>query len=185
MPGRKVGRTGYSDIPDQSRTNGNLSADELDNRNEAGDKFREALYFPGTTREEYTKGMRRPMGAGLPIGRTLTWRLEDHCKVTEWSDGKTTFTLPRLFTELIHAERDNVSLNDHAFLVADCKTLGCWVHLVVRHLGPYDPQGNYTIPTTATLRLYCNVCNAANDYGQHNLQFIRGPKPTADFRAAF
>ena len=56
MPGRKVGRTGYSDIPDQSRTNGNLSADELDNRNEAGDKFREALYFPGTTREESRKG---------------------------------------------------------------------------------------------------------------------------------
>jgi hypothetical protein len=56
---------------------------------------------------------------------------------------------------------------------------------VVRHLGPYDPQGNYTIPTTATFRLYCNVCFAANDFGQHDLKFIRGPKPTNDFKAAF
>jgi hypothetical protein len=158
---------------------------ELDESNEAGDKFRSALYFPGTTREEYAKGMRRPMGAGLSIGSILTWRLEDHWKVTKWSDGKTTFTLPRLFTEPIHAERDNASLNDHAFLVADCKTLGCWVHLVVRHFGQYDPQGNYVISTIATLRLNCNICGAGNDYGQHDLRFVRGPKPTADFVAAF
>jgi hypothetical protein len=162
--------------------------DELDEQgegSEAGDKFRDALYFPGTTREEYAKGMRRPMGAGLPIGRTLTSRLENHWKVMEWSDGKVTFTLPRLFTEPLHAERDNASLNNHVFLVADCKTLGCWVHLVVRHLALYDPHGTYPIPTTATLRLYCNICFAANDYGQHDLKLIRGPKPTNDFRAAF
>lgn len=159
--------------------------DELDDSNEAGDKLRDALFFPGTTREEYAKGMRRPTGAGLPIGRTLSWRLEDHWKVMEWSDGKITFTLPRLFTEPLHAERDNASLNDHVFLVADCRTAGCWVYFVVRHLGLYDPQGNYTIPPTATLRLYCNICFAATDYGQHDLKFIRGPKPTNDFKAAF
>src|SRR5271157_3547309 len=51
--------------------------DELDSSNEAGDQLRDALYFPGTTREEYAKGMRRPTGAGLPIGRMLTSRLED------------------------------------------------------------------------------------------------------------
>jgi hypothetical protein len=159
--------------------------DELDSSNEAGDKFRDALYFPNTTREEYAKGMRRPTGAGLPIGSTLTSKLEGLWKVTEWSDGKATFTLPRLFTEPIHAERDHASLNDHAYLVTDCKTLGCWVNLVVRHLGFYDPQGNYAIPAPGALRLYCNLCNAANDYGQHDLKFIRGPKPTSDFRPAF
>jgi len=156
---------------------------ELDDSNEAGDNLREALYFPGTTREEFAKGMRRPMGAGLPIGRTLTWRMEEQWKVMEWSDGNTTFTLPRLFTEPLHAERDNASLNNHVFLVADCKTVGCWVHLVVRHLGTYDPQGNYTIPPAGALRLYCNVCFAANNYGRHDLRFIRGPKPTCDFKA--
>jgi hypothetical protein len=157
--------------------------DGLDNCNEAGDKLRDALFFPGTTREEYAKGMRRPTGAGLPIGRTLTSRLEGHWKVMEWSDGKATFTLPRLFTEPLHAERDAASPNGHVFLVADCKTVGCWVHLVVRHLGPYEPAGNYTNPPAAALRLYCNICFAANDYGQHDLRFIRGPKPTNDFKA--
>lgn len=158
--------------------------DELDDSNDAGDKFRDALFFPGTTREEYAKGMRRPMGAGLPRGDTRTWRMENHWKAMEWSDGKMTFSLPRMFTEPIHSERDNESLNNHTFLVADCKTLGCWVHLVVRHLGLYDPQGNYTIPAITPLRLYCNLCYAANDYGQHDLKFIRGPKPTNDFKAA-
>jgi hypothetical protein len=159
--------------------------DELDNSSEAVDRFRDGLFFPGATREEFAKGMRRPMGAGLPIGRTLTSRLEDHWKVMEWNDGKMTFTLPRLFTEPLHAELDVASLNNHVFLVADCKTLGCWVHLVVRHLGLYDPQRNYAVPTTTALRLYCNICFAANDYGQHDLKFIRGPKPTNDFKAAF
>jgi hypothetical protein len=159
--------------------------DDLDNGNDPGDKFRNALYFPGTTREEYAKGLRRPMAAGLSIGSTVTWRLEDHWKITKWSDGKTTFSLPRLFTEPIHADRDNASPNDHVFLVADCKTLGCWVHLVVRHLSQYDPKGDYVIPAIATLRLSCNICGAGNDYGQHDLKFIRGPKPTADFVAAF
>ena len=159
--------------------------DDLDDSNEAGDKLRDALYFPGTTREEYAKGMRRPTGAGLPMARALNWRIEDHWKITEWNDGKTTFTLPRLFTEPIHAERDKETLNTHAFLVTDCKTVGCWVHLVVRHFGLYDPQGNYALPTTATMRLYCTLCHAANDYGQHDLKLIRGPKPTNDFKAAF
>jgi hypothetical protein len=159
--------------------------DDLDNSDEAGDKFRNALYFPGTTREEYAKGMRRPMGAGLSIGSILTWRLEEPWKITKWSDGKTTFSLPRLFTEPIHAERENASPNKHVFLVVDCKTLGCWVHQVVRHFSQYDPQENYVIPTIATLRLNCNICGAGNDYGQHDLRFIRGPKPTADFVAAF
>ena len=159
--------------------------DELDNSNEAGDKLRDATYFPGTTREEYAKGMRRPTGAGLPIGRTISSRLEDHWKVMEWSDGKMTFTLPRLFTEPLRSGSDNASVNNHVFLVADCKTVGCWVDLVVQHLGPYDPQGNYTIPTTPALRLYCNICFAANEYGQHDLKLIRGPKPTNDFKAAF
>jgi hypothetical protein len=159
--------------------------DELDTSDEAGNKLRDALFFPGTTREEYAKGMRRPTGAGLPRGHTLSSRLEDHWKVMEWSDGKMTFTLPRLFTEPLQAEHDTASLNNHVFLVADCRTLGCWVHLVVRHLGPYDPHGNYTIPTTAAHRLYCNICFAANDYGQHDLRLLRGPKPTNDFKAAF
>jgi hypothetical protein len=158
--------------------------DELDNSNEAGDKFRDALYFPGTTREEYAKGMRRPMGSGLSIERVLTSRLDDNWKISKWSDGKTTFTLPRLFTEPIDIEGDNASLS-HAFLVADCKTLGCWIHLVVRHLGQYDPQGHYVIPTIATLRLYCNICGSGNNYGQHDLKLIRGPKPTNDFQVAF
>jgi hypothetical protein len=159
--------------------------DELDDSNDAGDKFRSALYFPGTTREEYAKGMRRPMGAGLSIGSVLSWRLENHWKVTKWSDGKTTFTLPRLFTEPINAERDEASLNDHAFLAADCKTVGCWVRLVVQNLGNYDAHGNYALPAITTLRLNCNICGAGNDYGQHDLRFIRGPKPTNDFKEAF
>jgi hypothetical protein len=157
--------------------------DELDDSNECGDKLRNALFFPNTTREELAKGMRRPTGAGLPIAAKTNQRIEGYWMVTEWNDGRATFSLPRVFCESLARERDPASLNDQVYLIADCKTLGCWVHLVVRHLGLYDSQANYMIPTTGASRLYCNICGAANDYGQHDLKFIRGPKPTGDFRA--
>ena len=68
--------------------------EELDDSNEAGEKLRDALFFPGTTRDEYAKGMRRPIGAGLPIGRKTMQRIEGYWMVSEWSDGKLTFSLP-------------------------------------------------------------------------------------------
>ena len=159
--------------------------EELDDNDEYRAKLRDALFFPGTTRDEYARGMRRPMAAGLPIGRKTKERFEDYWMVTEWSDGKLTFSLPRVFSEPMASAHDKASLNSHVFVAADCKTLGCWVRLVVRHLGQYDPQAGYEVPTTPILRLNCNVCNAANDFGQHDLKIIRGLKPTTDFRSAF
>jgi hypothetical protein len=159
--------------------------DELDDSEECGDKLRSALSFPGTTRDELAKGMRRPTGVGLPIALKTKQRIEDYWMVTEWNDGKATFSLPRVFCESITGERDVASLNDQVYLVVDCKTVGCWVHLVTRHFGQVDSQCSYAIPTTSALRLYCNICTAANDYGQPHLKFIRGPKPPLDFRPAF
>jgi hypothetical protein len=158
--------------------------EELDDSNEAGDKLRDAIFFPGTTRDEYAKGMRRPMGAGLPIGRKTTQRTEGYWMVTEWSDGKLTFSLPLVFTEPMVSAHDKASLNDQVYLVVDCKTNGCWVQLVLEHLGIHDPQAKYPIQTIGIVRLYCNVCNAANDFWQSDLKCVRGPKPPNDFRPA-
>jgi len=159
--------------------------DELDDSDEHREKLRDALYFPGTTRDELAKGMRRPTGAGLPIARRTKQRFEDYWMVTEWNDGMATFSLPRVFCESIAREWGNASLNDQVYLVVDCKTVGCWVHLVGRHLGQYDPQRTYAAPTISAHRLYCNVCTAANEYGQPHLKVIRGPKPPLEFRPAF
>lgn len=162
----------------------NRDTDELDDSNEAGDKLREAIFFPRTTRDELAKGMRRPIGAGLPIAVKTYQRLEDYWMVTEWNDRRTTFSLPRVFCESMTRERDSASLNDQVYSVVDCKTLGCWVHLVVQHFGQHDPQAKYPLPAIGTLRLYCNVCKAANDFWQPDLRCIRGPKPPNDFRPA-
>jgi hypothetical protein len=158
---------------------------ELDDSDECGDKLRNALFFPDTTRDELAKGMRRPTGAGLPIAMKTKQRREGYWMVTEWDDGRATFSLPRVFCESIARERDSSSLNDQVYLVVDCKTVGCWVHLVTRHLGQHDPQRSYDFPATSAQRLYCNICTASNEYGQHHLKFIRGPKPPLDFRSAF
>jgi hypothetical protein len=159
--------------------------EELDDTDEATNRLRDAMYFPGITREEYARGMRRPTGAGLPIGRKLKERTEGHWMITQWNDDKNTFSLPRLFTEPIQTAYDNASLNNHVYLAADCKTLGCNVQLVIQHRGLYDPQSTYGPPRVGVLRLPCNVCSAANDYSQHDLKFIRGPKPTKDFKGVF
>lgn len=158
---------------------------ELDDSDDCGDKLRNALYFPGTTRDEFAKGMRRPMGAGLPVAQRTKQRIEDYWMVTEWNDGKATFSLPRVFCESIARLRDSASLNDQIYLVVDCKTVGCWVYLVAQHLGQHDPQRGYVAPKAGSSRLYCNVCGAANDYGEPDLKIVRGPKPPLDFRQAF
>jgi hypothetical protein len=163
----------------------NKDTDELDDNDECGDKLRKAIFFPETTRDELAKGMRRPTGAGLPIALTIKQRLEGYWMVTDWNDGKATFSLPRVFCESIARERDRASLNDQVYLVVDCKTVGCWVHLVTQHFGEHDPQRSYTVPATSALRIYCNICHAANEYGQPHLKFIRGPKLPLDFRPAF
>jgi hypothetical protein len=163
----------------------NRDTDELDDSDECGEKLSAALSFPNTTREELAKGMRRPTGAGLPIAPKTKQRFEGYWLATEWNDGKATFSLPRIFCEPITMKRDSASVNDQVYLVVDCQTVGCWVHLVARHCGEHDPQRSYVIPKTGAVRLYCNVCTAANDYGEPHLKFIRGPKVPLDFRPAF
>ena len=126
------------------------------------------------------RNLLRVAAAGVPLvtsaNRLLAWQESS-------TDAK--YSSDVNVVNVLASVHDKASLNSHVYLIADCKTVGCWVHLVVRHLGQYDPQGSYEVPKTAVLRLNCNVCNAANDFGQHDLKIIRGLKPTNDFRAAF
>jgi hypothetical protein len=69
--------------------------DPLDDTEDGANAMRSALYFPNTTKDEYARGLRRPTGRGLSIGRKKTERIEGEWMITIWDDDRRTFSLPR------------------------------------------------------------------------------------------
>jgi hypothetical protein len=71
------------------------STEELDDTEEAFKKLKSSLYFPGTTKDEMARGLRRPIAAGLPTPSRAEERIDGDWMITRWANGIKTFSLPR------------------------------------------------------------------------------------------
>jgi len=76
--------------------------------------------------------------------------------------------------------------NAHVYLAVACRTKGCNVYLVLKHVGLFDPTKTYAPNNQpALVRATCNVCLAVDDYTFRDLVVRRGPAPPVDFSDAF